>query len=622
MAPWVFLLGCSAALFLLAGKGSLANLSSSASSSSPSSMPTAMISSGEGATSVTLEGTTIPGRYTESVDAFFGIPYGEEPRRWKDPVMKRWNGTTGVVNVSDPNFLPCLQFDPFHRTNVIGENDCLKLNVWKPSNASSSSSLPVIVFIHGGGLKLGGISTGHTSLGVYYQGQNLVEDTIVVTLQYRLGPLGFLGSEMLRNRSAINSTGNYGILDQRLALQWVHENIEAFGGDPEHVFLFGQSAGAQSVSAHLMSEASWPYFSSAGMQSGAFIPYEFPPLTVTGMTFDIAADALSCTTVDCLLDIPDALLINVIMNLSLFWTPAIDGVVLTRSISDIIRTPGAVVDVPMMIGNNEGDGGLVAYFGGFQKDAPTTEANLSSMKCGLGPNLHTPVTVATRGGTGNTTMSLADTFAYSKLPAITPPTNISTMVTPEYWTGVAITTATYWECPLFAAADSFSANNSMYVYEYRAQPKYTSFGIVDEKDGGPLGGGIIRGSGGAEHGAEVELIFGSFKIDDASNEKTNMTANFNEEQVSTKRMETLATTMSQAWINFAKTHNPGFQWQPWTKDEPSRAIFDYHTRATAVQNENPNHALMQCAVIDLINTCDVPEWVQEQTIFLIRASHE
>ena len=73
------------------------------------------------------------------------------------------------------------------------------------------------------------------------------------------------------------------------------------------------------------------------------------------------------------------------------------------------------------------------------------------------------------------------------------------------------------------------------------------------------------------------------------------TPDFNEEEISNGQIKTLEETMSSAWINFAKTHDPGFQWQPWTKDEPSRAIFDYNTGATSVQNENADHALMQCA---------------------------
>lgn len=126
------------------------------SSTSPSP-PTVTVPFKDGV-NVSFEGAESTGRDGEDVDAFFGIPFGNEPERWKAPVMKQWNetealmtSTTGdlMVNVSDPEFLGCLQLEG--QSGVMGERDCLKLNVWKPSNATPSSNLPVMVFILGGG---------------------------------------------------------------------------------------------------------------------------------------------------------------------------------------------------------------------------------------------------------------------------------------------------------------------------------------------------------------------------------------------------------------------------------------------------------------------------------------
>ena len=97
-------------------------------------------------TAVTFEGKEISGRNGGAVDAFYGIPFGEEPARWSDPVMKEWNGTETTVDASDSNFPACLQasepsfgLDPNSVPRVIGVNDCLKLNVWKPANATGGS---------------------------------------------------------------------------------------------------------------------------------------------------------------------------------------------------------------------------------------------------------------------------------------------------------------------------------------------------------------------------------------------------------------------------------------------------------------------------------------------------
>jgi carboxylesterase type B len=158
--------------------------------------------------------------------------------------------------------------------------DCLHVDVYAPM-ATSATPRPVLVFIYGGAFVQG--TNGCSA----YDARNLANgaNAIVVNLSYRLGVLGFLINA--------NSDGNYGILDQRFALQWVQKNIASFGGDPDQVTLYGQSAGAMSVAYHLVDPASWGLFRRVMIQSN---PLGMPMLThSTGVIFTaVAAEAIGC----------------------------------------------------------------------------------------------------------------------------------------------------------------------------------------------------------------------------------------------------------------------------------------------------------------------------------------
>ncbi|GEQ78142.1 carboxylic ester hydrolase [Comamonas testosteroni] len=143
---------------------------------------------------------------------------------------------------------------------AMGE-DCLNLNVWTPAQ-SWSSRLPVVVWIHGGGFAYGGGS--HPS----YDGEALAKrGVVVVTLNYRLGLLGFMAHPQLSEESSERASGNYGLMDQAAALKWVQHNIAAFGGDPQRVTVMGQSAGAHAISALMTSKQADGLFQQAIMQS-------------------------------------------------------------------------------------------------------------------------------------------------------------------------------------------------------------------------------------------------------------------------------------------------------------------------------------------------------------------
>ncbi|WKY45796.1 carboxylesterase family protein [Eubacteriaceae bacterium ES2] len=202
-----------------------------------------------------------------AVASFKGIPYAQPPvmdRRFKAPEpLPPW-----------PRLRPCFEsgnssmqmggitIDSPASYRMDGKNeDCLYLNVWSPAS-SETDQLPVYVFIHGGAFATG---SGSETL---YDGQLLAQlGIVVVTINYRLGALGFLATHGLYEESG--TTGNYGLLDQIQALKWVQENISAFGGDPRRVTVGGQSAGAYSVTALLLSPEAKGLFHQAIVESGS-----------------------------------------------------------------------------------------------------------------------------------------------------------------------------------------------------------------------------------------------------------------------------------------------------------------------------------------------------------------
>ncbi len=195
--------------------------------------------------------------------AFLGIPFGAAPvgaRRWTAP--ERSGGWAGV-RVADRFGDRCLQppTDWLFQSAAESE-DCLSLSVWTP--APDGEGLPVMVWIHGGAYYLGAGDEQR------YDGSRLAaKGVVLVTINYRLGILGFLAHPELSAESPHGASGNYGLLDQILALEWVRDNIAAFGGDPGNVTIFGESAGSGAVNALMASPLADGLFHRAIGQSGA-----------------------------------------------------------------------------------------------------------------------------------------------------------------------------------------------------------------------------------------------------------------------------------------------------------------------------------------------------------------
>lgn len=195
---------------------------------------------------------------------FQAIPYALPPtgeRRWRPPApAPRWTGVRKVQTMGVACMQPPMAAGPYDRGETPMSEDCLTLDVTAPVNAHKA---PVMVWIHGGTLIWG---SGHSPM---YSGQAFAKRGVVlVSINYRLGVLGYLAHPELSKESADDISGNYGLLDQIQALHWVRDNIAAFGGDPGNVTIFGESAGALSVEYLLASPKARGTFDKAIVQSG------------------------------------------------------------------------------------------------------------------------------------------------------------------------------------------------------------------------------------------------------------------------------------------------------------------------------------------------------------------
>lgn len=213
---------------------------------------------------VTLETGVLVGTHFGSAKndaAFLGVPYAAPPvgaLRWKSPQsVQKWDGVRKATRFG----AVCPQLPAGWLPYIGGNEDCLFLNIWT-TQLSASAKLPVIVYFHGGSNTAG--YSQFTPLGPALAPLGVV----VVSANYRLGPLGFLALPALTAESEHHSSGNYGLLDQLQALKWVGENISRFGGDPTRVTVMGQSAGAVDICLLMASPLSTGLFQRAIMESG------------------------------------------------------------------------------------------------------------------------------------------------------------------------------------------------------------------------------------------------------------------------------------------------------------------------------------------------------------------
>lgn len=316
---------------------------------------------------VKVEGGLIQGTVTETMSIYKGIPFAAPPvgdLRWKAPQpVIPWDGV-----------LETTEFAPAAMQSGRGNysEDCLYLNIWTPAK-SAKERIPVFVWIYGGGF------AGGATSDPLFDGEVFAENGVVyVTIPYRLGKLGFLAHPELSAENEHNVSGNYGIQDLIAALQWIHNNIAKFGGDPDKVTIFGESAGGIAVSMLCASPLTKGLISGAISESGgSFGPNR--PTTYPGENMKLLSDAendglaimngLGCSSIDEMRALPAEKFVERGLAAGGGW-PIVDGYVIPDD-QFVMYENGNYNDIPVLIGYNSDEG---ASFSGEKDPAKHIES--------------------------------------------------------------------------------------------------------------------------------------------------------------------------------------------------------------------------------------------------------
>jgi para-nitrobenzyl esterase len=435
------------------------------------------------------------------VRIFKGIPFAAPPvgdLRWKAPQpVPHWT----VVKKATEFGARCMQ------GNIFGDmvfrdsgpsEDCLHLNVWTPATPANAH-LPVMVWIYGGGFAAGATSEGRQDGEVLAK-----KGVVVVSMNYRLGLFGFFSHPELDKESGHNSSGNYGLLDQVAALQWVRKNIAAFGGDPGNVTIFGESAGSFSVSALMASPLSKDLFQRAIGESGSFLGKVLPGGGQPSGTKSLAdseaddvkfAESIGASSLAALRAKPAADLLAAAMKQKdvRFW-PNIDGYFFPKDPQAIFAN-GEQGHVPLLAGWNRDEGNYHSFF---QDADPTTKNFVDRGHAAFGDNAEAFLKVY-EAATDEEARRSAQDFSGDRFIG--------------YGT---------WK---WIEMQSTTGKSIVFRYEFDDAP--------------PQPAGVE--SRGAYHSAEIEFVF---------------------EALPSKKLpwrpedEKLSDLMSSYWINFAKTGDP------------------------------------------------------------------
>jgi len=468
----------------------------------------------------TVEGTTSS---DGKVRIFKGIPFAAPPvgnLRWKAPQSAApWTGVRKATQFGARCMQGNIFGDMVFRDSGPSE-DCLYLNVWVPA-ASAGARLPVMVWIYGGGFQAGATSEPRQD------GEMLAKKgVVVVSMNYRLGLFGFYAHPELAKESGRNSAGNYGLLDQFAALQWVQQNISAFGGDPRNVTIFGESAGSFSVSALMASPLSRLLFQRAIGESGSMLGKSQAMRLLADSEADSVkfAESIGATSLEAMRAKPAAELLDAIMkaraNGFRFW-PNVDGYFFPQDPHDIYAA-GQQASVPLLAGWNRDEGSMQGFF---QKDDPTDASFVKRAQ-------------ELFGGQANEFLKL---YPHS--------TDAEAQRSAQDYSGDQFIAFGTWK---WIEMQRTAGKSTVYRYEFDDAPPQ------------PAG----QPSNGAYHSAEIEFVFEALP-----------SKNFPWRPEDQK----LSDLVSTYWTNFAKTGNPNGTGLPqWPQNDPTQfqvmhLSFDSHT---------------------------------------------
>ena len=470
----------------------------------------------------------VVGLRAKGLNKFLGIPYAAPPvgdLRWQPPQPPtRWHGLRDATQFANH----CPQLANFFGLPLPSTTeDCLYLNVYTPADRGwhKGRGHPVMVWIHGGAFVVG--------LSDTFDPTKLVdEDVVVVTLNYRLGILGYLAHPALSAESPDDASGNYGFLDQQAALDWVRRNIKHFGGNPDNVTIFGESAGGLSVHTQLASPLAAGLFDRAIIQSGAY-QLNTATLTVAESRGSNFAASVGCATAAdvaaCLRALPVATLLAYPLA-GQIAAPNVGGKVLTQSIGAALQN-GQFNRVPVMEGSNHDEYRLFveAFF-----ELPTgTPTNIT--------NYPTRVNAAFGSVFDATTLSYIVNTVYP-FPAATYP-------------APSIALGTVGTDGLFACNSRTSIRRMakfvpVFAYEFNDQNAPELFWPPDTISGMPYG---------AAHASEIQYIF---NLPQSGQNPLNTA------------QELLSGEMVRYWTRFARFGNPNsFFTHFWPQYNPTKDIF-------------------------------------------------
>ncbi|CAI9727867.1 cholinesterase 2-like [Octopus vulgaris] len=418
-----------------------------------------------------IKGSTISALKVD-LDVFLGIPFAKPPvgnLRFRRPEkIERWSG----IKETKEHVAACVQpvskkYDDLKgseiwkiKTNI--SEDCLYLNIWVPSEARTlRSNLTTMIWIHGGAFVSG------TTTVELYNGKWLAasQNIIVASMNYRVGPFGFLSLNDER------APGNMGLLDQNLAIQWIRDNIASFGGDPDKLTLFGQSAGAASVGFHVVSPLSRKLFRNAIMMSGSpTSTWAFRPLDRNIDRAKAMAFAIKCpmnntkAMIDCFLEadantLALAQFYNVDDFIKVTFTPVVDNYFLPGKPSEILNDKTVKKDVLTGFVENEGSLFLLSAF---PKQFPINK--IVPMRT---DTAHTLMNDITRPTYLNPQQMNVITYLYGSRVFSFPETEKYRYIIEQ------VAGDTSFKCPAIKLAEQFSTHSNVYMYSFEFRSRLT-----------------------------------------------------------------------------------------------------------------------------------------------------